>query len=233
MKTRITNQRTSRLSFAIGIAMLVGGALGVRAADASVSAIANPPVDVAAPARAQAASEISAQIAGTQISSADLGVTMPFMASNTVVHLPDGEIARFTGPAGVESFIDSLSADFPNVEFSVTEFSSFGNLLVFDWQGTQDGVVVFPGRTLATVEGSTIKEIRFLNLNNVSPVENGINAIGSAPVSTGFFVIVDEEGNTIVPERIADETQEAASDGFFVIMDDDGNAIAPENIAVQ
>lgn len=221
MKTRITNQRTSRRSFAIGMAMLVGIAVGARAADASVAPIVTPPVDIAA--NAMTASQISGQSSDHQLSSADVGLAMPLISSDAIVHLPDGQV---TGRNGIETFISSLEAEFPGTRIEITGFRTFGNLLVVDWQGVQKGAVVYPGRTLATIENGAINEIRLLNASSLSPIDPPQD---TALASSGMFVIMGERGEAIVPELIADSSPQPG----FVIVDEQGNVVNPESIPAK
>ena len=145
------------------------------------------------------------QLPDNQLTSADLGVVMILISSDTVVHTPEGVLA---GSTGVDAFVASLSADHPNAEFVVTGFQTIGSLVIVDWHGEEEGIVVFPGRTVVTIENGEIANVQFLNLSNVSPVQGEhslvpVTAISYATgLAGGYYPIVDELGNTIVPEML-------------------------------
>ena len=169
MNARNLTNRTARSSLSFIIALLIVSIAGSLGAQASPVFSTVPPVEVGAPAAARLAADVTGQLSGNQLTSGDLGVALTLVSSDTVVHTLDGELA---GPAGILAFTQSLKADYPDAQFIVTEFNTVGSMLIVDWQGTVDGMVVFPGRTLATIDNGTITDVRFLNLNNVAPVQD-------------------------------------------------------------
>jgi hypothetical protein len=153
MNVNLIPFRAARFAISLVMLLLVVGALGASAASASAS----PAADVTAN-----------QLTDNLLTSADLGVAMSLVDSTSAVHTPDAHLA---GPDAVLAYTESLRAAYPTAQFAVTSFTPVGNLLIVDWQGTLGGDVVFPGRTLVTVENGSITEIWFLNRNSVAPVE--------------------------------------------------------------
>ena len=205
MNARTLTNRTARSSFSFVIALLVISTMGSLGAQASPVSSTVPPVDIGAPAAVRLAADVTGQLSDNQLTSGDLGVALTLVSSDTVVHTLDDVLA---GPAGVLAFTKSLKADYPDAQFVVTEFNTIGSLLIVEWQGTVDGMVVFPGRTLATIDNGTITDVRFLNLNNTSPLQDtpftGPTASNTetSPLAGSLYVIVDEQGNAIAPEAM-------------------------------
>ncbi len=153
MNTTVMSSRAARFTILIFMVLLVISAFSAIVASTSAA----PAADVTA-----------SQLTDNQLTTADLGVAMSFVDSSSFVHTPDGQLT--TGPDGVIAYTNSLRSAYPNAQFSVTSFTPVGTLLIVDWQGTVDGNVVFPGRTLVTVTDGSITDIWFLNRSTVAPV---------------------------------------------------------------
>jgi hypothetical protein len=127
---------------------------------------------------------------------ADLGVAPSVVGAETRIHTSDGTL---TGPAGVETYVASLRQDYPGLEVEAGTSQVVGGLIIVDWQGTIDGDVVFPGRTLITVEHGAVTEVMFLNRGDIAP-ESGVTVQPGQADPTRLYVIVDEQGNVVAPE---------------------------------
>jgi hypothetical protein len=173
------------------------------------------------------AANVAGQPGDSQFTTGDLGVANAFVTSTTEVNTPDGKLA---GVDGVQQYLESLEARYPEASFQVTDARTVNSMLIVDWHGTVDGQVVFPGRTLITIEDGTITDIWFLNLNNVAPVQGQMAMTPTVSAYT-YYELPYEQGRPVVVEQ--DDATMAAQDapeaaGRYVIVDEMGNVFTPE-----
>jgi hypothetical protein len=147
------------------------------------------------------ATSVAGMTADTHLTTGDLGVARPFVTDATIVTGPNG-IAG-TGAEGLERYIASLEARYPEARFETTRTHAVNSLIIVDWRATVDGTVVLPGRTLITIEDGTIAEIHFLNLNNVAPVQGGMSVVPTTAAQT-WYELPYEQGRPVVVEPDTD-----------------------------
>lgn len=143
------------ISFVLGL--LISGTVGLSGLQLSAAPLADDGSSSAA----------TRPVEDLFFSSANLGVPTILVSSLTAVHTPDG---NSVGPIGVQTYVQSLRADYPNTQFVITDIQTVNSLLVIDWQGTSDGMPIIPGRTLLRFDDGMATDVWFLNMNNVSPV---------------------------------------------------------------
>jgi hypothetical protein len=142
---------------------------------------------------------VADHLADSGLTSRNLGVDPDVVSASTVIHVPAGELA---GPAGIEVFVASLQRDYPGARFAVTDTRRVGRMVIVDWQGTRDGNVVIPGRTLITIEDGRITRLMFLNLNYTSPIGGGPSQQLDLVVGAERQPLaVADPGTVFVPER--------------------------------
>jgi hypothetical protein len=95
-------------------------------------------------------------------------------------------------------------------EETVTGATTAGDLVIVDWQRTSAGDVVATGRTLITLENGAVAEVVVLDRSEIAPASAGENQ-PTADAGTGYYAIVDEQGNTVVPEQPAIAGEVAAA----------------------
>jgi hypothetical protein len=178
---------------------------------------------------ARASTALAAEQPAVQASSADLGIASILVPADAIVRTPIGIGA---GPTGVETYVASVTGSYPDAQFDVTDTTTVGNLIIVDWQGTQDGAVIFPGRTLIAVEAGVISEITIVSRSSIAPVAGEPATIGGAGEASVYYELPYEQARpvVIVSEQelaIVAATEAQAWPNF------DSTALADRQLAVE
>ena len=176
-------------------------------------------------AAAPSFASVTGQSGDSHLTTGDLGVANAFVTSATVVNTPDRKLA---GIDGIQQYLESLETRYPDASFQVTDIRTVNTLLIVDWHGTVEGTLVFPGRTLITIDDGAITDIWFLNLNDVSPAggETFIAAAHvTAPVSVSYELPYEQGRPVVVNQAEADHV---AASFEARLVDEQGMVTVPE-----
>jgi predicted ester cyclase len=138
--------------------LIVGCMLGTLLSPWGFRAYASPPMEDTGGSGGVAGNEdVAYRLLKEVFSGGNEAVSADLVAGTATTHTPEGD---FTGAEGLNAFVASLRASFPDAAFAVNDLNATGDTAVVRWTmtGTQTGVYqgIAPTGAAVVIDGSAI-----------------------------------------------------------------------------